>query len=195
VDEIRQVDITAPLTFDRTYKKVQDRWVGTAVAKTKVKIHLRNTGNSPALKVVPDVKLIVDQLTTEKAERDLCLSIRNEPQPGHDQGFVSFPGPEPIENETPISAEFPPGMGSPIPHFFTIVSCVTYRLPFDDEPHQTGIIFNLTTVKLSAKVSTPSANSDELNDAINDLAIDTRSSPIDPADLRISVWHLGSFAN
>ncbi|MEH2535966.1 hypothetical protein V1277_004734 [Bradyrhizobium sp. AZCC 1588] len=59
-----------------------------------------------------------------------------------DQGFISFPDPEPVQEEQPISAPFPQLFGdSPPVRFITIVSCITYNFTFGEgEPHQSGII-------------------------------------------------------
>ena len=74
--------------------------------------------------------------------------------------------------------------------FFTIVSCLTYRFSFSDEPHQTGIIFNLLTPK------TPITNVNPNEAAIiNGLAIDSKLGDLQPSDLRTAVWHLGSYAD
>jgi hypothetical protein len=191
-----QVDVSAPLTFAITYEKTKDGLTQRATASTKVKIHLRNTGNSPALKVISQAKLAVDDITTDKSLKALCLSTRDEPKPGSDQGFVSFPGPEPIQEEIAVSVSYPPGLGPPPPHFFTIIGCITYRLPFGEgEPHQTGIIFNLETSKASAKPSSTTNDPEEAT-AIYDLSImGPRNGSIEPIDLHLAVWHLGSFAN
>jgi len=189
-----QTAIVAPLVFERAFEKNGDRFTLHTSAKTKIRIHLRNTGNSPAIKVVTRVEFIADDIKNE-SQQQICESIKNEPQPGHDEGFTSFPGIEPIQQEIPLSASYPPGVGPAIPHFFTIVGCVTYRFSFgDDAPHQTGIVFNLVSTKIGPRDHVVPNNNDDLT-AIDNLFIDPKTGPIVPGDLRLAVSHVGSFAN
>jgi hypothetical protein len=171
------LEIIEPLTY------------ADGVIKTKVRFHLRNSGNSPALKVIPRAALVMNELTTDAAQRKLCEPLKEEPKQGEDQGFTSFPGEEPVKEEEPISVPFPKFLGSPPVIFLTIVSCLTYRFSFGmGEVHQTGIIFNVISKKLPS--STPAGG----EAGVIELAIDPKLGSLQPSDIRLAVWHLGSYA-
>jgi hypothetical protein len=189
---------------DETLRAAQRPWIryegieileplsyGDGVAKTRVKIHLKNSGNSPALGVITSIKLVMNNLTSRREQEALCEPMKK-PRVGlHDEGFVSFPGPEPVAEEQEISVPYPLffGGGPPV-NFFTIISCVTYRFSFGHgDFHQTGAIFNL----LTTKPPTVKFNPSEAH--IMRLGIDPRLGNIQPSDLQIAVWHIGSYAD
>jgi hypothetical protein len=87
------LEITEPLSYE------------DKVAKTKVKFHLRNTGNSPAVDVITRAKLIILDLADRSEPHAYCDTFRDEPTPVGQLGYASFPGIEPIEEEGPISVD------------------------------------------------------------------------------------------
>jgi len=178
------IDIISPLTYKDN------------IVETKIRFHLQNVGNSPALHVIPSAVLLLNDLT-DAGQRKLCDPMRDEPIRGSDQGFVSFPGIEPIAEEHPISARldhldmspYINKIGPPPLIIFTIASCITYRSSLEDKAHQTGIILNLITPRLS----TPSNPS--VADALVALSIEPKLGNIQPSDLQTAVWHEGSYAD
>jgi len=164
--------------------------------KTKVRFNLRNTGNSPALKVIPTAKLIINLtptgLQSDASQRQLCEPMKNEPAKGSDEGFISFPGAEePVKQVQPLSASIPKIIGGPDIIFFTIVSCITYRFSFgESEPHQTGIIFNVLSKNQSI------SNDDSVVADIMRLGMrPPKPGESQISDVQLAVWHIGSFAN
>jgi hypothetical protein len=161
------------------------------IVKTKVKFHLKNTGNSPAVDVISRAKLIILDLLDQSEPRAYCESLKDEPMPGGQLGYVSFPGIEPIEEEGPLSVDLSKNdlrkhqtnvIGPPPVIFYAIVACTTYRLTFGKrEPHQTGIIFNLLSKKPALSKFT------DAEAPIGALGIDPKLGDLTPSDLRLSV--------
>ena len=168
------LEIIAPLVYENGKVSI------------KIRFHLRNTGNSPALHVFTRAELVMDQLLNTDAQRKLCADT--EPK---EDGYTSFPGEEPVREEAPLEASYPMfqlGGGPPV-HFFTIVSCITYWSSFGDgEPHQTGIILNLLTTRPPTVKFVPQEV------GMMALGIDPRLGNLQPNELRLAAWHLGSYA-
>jgi hypothetical protein len=107
---------------------------------TSMLVHLQNTGNSPALNVIVDAKLTVNDLKTADSQRVLCERYLT-PEVGTDQGSKSFPGIEPITPEAALSVQLDnienPNidlLNPTFPMWLTIISCITYRFSFDNKP-------------------------------------------------------------
>jgi hypothetical protein len=181
------IELVLPLTFDGTN------------FTTKIRYHLENTGHTPALSVIPHARLVVNGLLRDDEQKQLCEpASKNQPHSEFDdQGFVSFPGLEPVMQQEDISVpikgiDMSPYINSmPPPRFifFTVASCLTYKFSFGSgEPHQTGIVFNLLSKSMIAR---PVQTED---DAVMLLAIPFPFHQVPKEEIHTTVSHRGSYA-
>jgi hypothetical protein len=114
----------------------------------KLKITLKNTGQSPATSIIPVPIMVgrekqpMDVLEIQKRQ---CSTIYRPTGPGGGTGYTLFPGDSVIEyNTTSMAREEIESIGLDIAPF--IIICINYNFTFRGESHQTASFYSLVRV-------------------------------------------------